>query len=92
MQSQASQVTRSLMQLLPTGGEQDPLEVIAKVFEVIRPNEGGLVKFQGALWRAHCPYEISLEPGTLVKVIDRQKLTLVVIPLHLARVSLQLVS
>jgi membrane protein implicated in regulation of membrane protease activity len=80
MQSQASQVTRSLMQLLPMGREKDPLEVLAKVVEVIHPNKGGLVMFQGVLWRAQCLYEISLEPGTLVKVIDRQKLTLIVIP------------
>jgi membrane protein implicated in regulation of membrane protease activity len=80
MQSQASQVTRSLMQLLPMGREKDPLEVVAKVVEVIHPNKVGLVMFQGVFWRAQCLYDISLEPGALVKVVDRQKLTLIVIP------------
>jgi membrane protein implicated in regulation of membrane protease activity len=90
MQSQASQVTRSLMQLLPMGRENDPLEVLAKVVEVIHPSREGLVKFQGVLWRAQCFYDISLEPGTLVKVVDRQRLTLIVIPTSLDRGYLSL--
>jgi membrane-bound ClpP family serine protease len=85
MQTNASQIPSSLMSLLPIGKEQDPLEVLAKVVEVIQPNCVGVVKFQGVPWRAQCFYNISLEPGILVEVVDRHKNTLIVMPTHLHR-------
>ncbi|NJR37990.1 MAG: hypothetical protein HC781_02980 [Leptolyngbyaceae cyanobacterium CSU_1_4] len=74
------QVTRALMQILPTGQEGDPREVQAVVFELIPANSMGYIKFQGSLWRAWCPQQVSLEPGTRVRVLDRKSLTLIVEP------------
>ena len=74
-------VTASLMQLLPLGKETDPHAFQATVLDFISPNGMGYVKFQGSLWRAYCKQQISLEPDTLVRVTDRQKLTLVVEPI-----------
>jgi membrane-bound ClpP family serine protease len=92
MHNSASQIPPSLRQLLPIGKEHDPLEVLATVVKAIPPGKGGSVRFQGALWRAQCPYAIELAPDTQVKVIDRQKLTLIVVPLHLAQVRFPLAS
>jgi len=74
-------VTRSLMKILPTGKEEDPREVKATVFDSIPANGIGYVKFQGSIWRAYCKYQITLEAGTSVRVIDRENLTLTVEPL-----------
>ena len=74
-------VTRSLMKILPTGKEEDPREVKATVFNSIPANGIGYVKFQGSIWRAYCKYQITLEAGTSVRVIDRENLTLTVEPL-----------
>ena len=75
-------VTKALMQILPTGQEGDPREVQAVVFdELIPANTMGYVKFQGSLWRARCPQQVSLEPGMRVRVLDRQNLTLIVEPI-----------
>jgi len=74
-------VTKALMQILPTGQEGDLREVQAVVFELIPANSMGYIKFQGSLWRARCPQQVSLEPGMLVRVLDRQSLTLIVEPI-----------
>jgi membrane protein implicated in regulation of membrane protease activity len=68
------------MQILPTGQEGDQRDVQAVVFELIPANCTGYIKFQGTLWRARCSQSISLEPGMLVRVLDRKNLTLVVEP------------
>lgn len=72
-------VTKALMQILPTGQEGDLREVLAVVFELIPANSLGYIKFQGSLWRARCPQQV-LEPGMLVRVLDRENLTLIVEP------------
>jgi len=73
--------TKALMQILPTGQEGDLREVQAVVFELIPANSMGYIKFQGSLWRARCPQQVSLEPGMLVRVLDRKNLTLIVEPI-----------
>jgi membrane protein implicated in regulation of membrane protease activity len=88
----ALRIPPSLIRLLPISKEQDPLEVLAIVVKAIKPGSPGSVQFQGTTWRAQCPYAISLTPDTQVKVIDRQKLTLIVVPLHLAQVRVPLAS
>jgi len=84
------QVTDPLRKLLPLGKETDPSELQATVLDLISPNGVGYVKFQGSVWRAYCKHQISLEPGTLVRVTDRQKLTLTVEPIsrHAAQFKL----
>ncbi len=74
-------VTRALMQILPASQEGDPLAVQTVVFELIPANSMGYIKFQGMLWRARCSQQIALEPGMLVRVIDRENLTLIVEPI-----------
>lgn len=74
-------VTQALMQILPTGQEGNPREVQATVLEPIPANTTGYIKFQGSLWRAWCPQQVSLEPGMRVRVLDRQNLTLIVEPI-----------
>jgi membrane protein implicated in regulation of membrane protease activity len=74
-------VTKALKQILPKGQEGDPREVQAVVFELIPANSMGYIKFQGILWRAWCPQQISLEPGMRVRVLDREHLTLIVEPI-----------
>jgi membrane-bound ClpP family serine protease len=69
------------MQVLPLGKEGDPREVEATVFDPIPTNCIGYVKFQGSFWRARCFQQVSLEPGMLVRVIDRENLTLIVEPI-----------
>jgi membrane protein implicated in regulation of membrane protease activity len=75
-------VTRTLMQILPLGWEEDPHEIEAIVFDLIPPHCTGYIKFQGSWWRARCLQQISLEPGTVVRVVDRESLTLIVEPLY----------
>lgn len=74
-------VTKALRQILPTGQGGAPHEVQAVVFEFIPANSLGYIKFQGRLWRAWCPQQVSLDPGTRVRVLDRQNLTLIVEPI-----------
>ena len=83
-------VTDPLMKLIPLGKETDPLEFQATVLDVISPNGMGYVKFQGSLWRASCKHQVSLEPGTWVRVTALQKLTLIVEPIsrHAAQFKL----
>lgn len=74
-------VTRGRVKVLPTGKEGNPREVEATVFDLIPPNCMGYIKFQGRFWRARCFQQVSLEPGMLVRVIDRENLTLIVKPI-----------
>jgi membrane protein implicated in regulation of membrane protease activity len=74
-------VTKALKQILPKGQEGDLHEVQAVVFELIPANSMGYIKFQGILWRARCPQQVSLEPGMRVRVLDRENLTLIVEPI-----------
>jgi membrane protein implicated in regulation of membrane protease activity len=74
-------VTATLMQLLPLGKEEDLCETQGTVFDLIPPNCIGYIKFQGSFWRARCLEQVSLEPGTLVRAIDREGLTLIVEPI-----------
>jgi membrane protein implicated in regulation of membrane protease activity len=73
-------VTETLMQLLPLGSE-DSYKFQGTVFDLITPDCAGYIKFRGSLWRARCLQQVSLEPGTLVRAIDRQGLTLIVEPI-----------
>jgi membrane-bound ClpP family serine protease len=84
MQSQAfPEVTPSVMQILPLGKKDDPNECLAKVSVIIQPDEqGGWVTFQGVEWRAQSTVDFNLEVGKLVRIIDRQKLTLIVEPIR----------
>lgn len=84
-------VTKALRQILPTGQEGDLREVQAIVFDSIPVNCIGYIKFQGSFWRARCFQPVSLEPGMLVRVIDRENLTLIVEPLsrYLAKLTAQ---
>jgi NfeD-like C-terminal, partner-binding len=53
----------------------------ATIVESLEAGKAGYVKFQGCLWRAVTNTSFTLEAGTLVRVVDRQHLTLVVEPL-----------
>lgn len=74
-------VTRGRIKVLPTSEEGNPREVEARVFDSIPAAGTGYIKFQGTFWRARCFQQVSLEPGMLVKVIDRENLTLIVEPI-----------
>jgi membrane-bound ClpP family serine protease len=74
--------TQSLMQILPFGKKHDPVECLAKVSVAIHPEKGGMVTFQGVEWRAQSTVYFTLEEGKLVRVIDRQKLMLIVEPIR----------
>jgi membrane protein implicated in regulation of membrane protease activity len=74
-------VTETLMQLLPLGSEEGSYKFQGTVFDQIAPDCAGYIKFQGSLWRARCLEQVSLEPGTLVRAIDREGLTLIVEPI-----------
>lgn len=54
--------------------------VDAIVTQTIGPGRKGQVKFQGSWWTARCSQDITLSPGKLVCVIDRQLITLYVEP------------
>jgi len=54
--------------------------VDAIVTQAIAPGRKGQVKFQGSWWTARCSQDITLSPGKLVHVIDRQLITLYVEP------------
>lgn len=71
-------VTTALRQILPMGKEGDSRETEAIVFDLILANCTGYIKFRGCFWQARCRQQVSLEPGMLVKVIDREGLTLIV--------------
>jgi NfeD-like C-terminal, partner-binding len=70
------------MQILPFGKKHDPDECLAKVSANIHPEQGGWVTFQGVEWRAQSTVYFPLKKGKLVRVIDRQKLTLIVEPIR----------
>lgn len=51
------------------------LEREAIVTLTIVPGRAGQVQFQGSWWNARCADAITLLPGTIVYVIDRQFVT-----------------
>lgn len=54
--------------------------VSAIVTRTIAPGRKGQVQFQGSWWTARCNCEITLAVGELVRVIQRQDLTLYIEP------------
>jgi membrane-bound ClpP family serine protease len=74
-------VTRARTQVLPTGKKGHLPKVEATVFDPIPANCMGYIKFQGIFWRAQCFQAVNLEPGMLVRVLDRENLTLIVEPI-----------
>ena len=50
----------------------------AIVEEEIRPNKGGLVRFQSSWWPAKCERKITLKPGEVVRVVGLDNITLIV--------------
>jgi len=85
---------KAVLSLLP-GGKYDSLQVLAKILDSLAAGETGYVKFQGSLWKAANNTSFTLDAGTLVRVVDRQNLTLVIEPLtqdELYRISLQEVA
>ncbi|MBD2092003.1 NfeD family protein [Microcoleus sp. FACHB-1515] len=53
----------------------ESLEREAIVTLTIAPGRAGQVQFQGSWWKARCADAITLLPGTIVYVIDRQFVT-----------------
>ena len=51
----------------------------AKVTEPIQPEGLGRVKFQGTLWRAWCDRSLTLEAGTTVRVVGRQRCSILIV-------------
>lgn len=53
----------------------------ATVSETIPRGGVGLVSYDGALWKARCQIsDITISPGEVVQVVERQGLTLIVLP------------
>jgi membrane protein implicated in regulation of membrane protease activity len=50
----------------------------ALVTQRIAPGKTGRVKYRATWWPARCLQGITLEPGTLVYVVDRENITLYV--------------
>jgi membrane-bound ClpP family serine protease len=72
--------SKAVVSILP-GQKYDPLQLLAKNVESLEPGKAGHVIFQGSFWRAVTNTSFTLQTGTLVRVVDRQNLTLVVEPL-----------
>ncbi|NEQ27302.1 MAG: hypothetical protein F6K28_51515 [Microcoleus sp. SIO2G3] len=51
------------------------LEQEAIVTLTIAPGRAGQVQFQGSWWKARCAEALTLVPGTIVYVVDRQYVT-----------------
>lgn len=51
----------------------------AKVTEPIQPDALGRVKFQGTWWRALCDRPLTLEAGTIVRVVGRQRCSILIV-------------
>jgi hypothetical protein len=73
-------ITPPLQQILPLGTAFHPLELLTKVESEIPINGKGSVKFLGIFWRAQCYEDMVLAPGTLVRIVDRTRNTLIVEP------------
>jgi len=54
-------------------------ETKATVTRLIAPDTLGRVKFQGTSWRAWSDRPFTLEPGTVVRVIGRQRSNILVV-------------
>jgi hypothetical protein len=73
--------------LLASGVQIDP-EQEAIVTQVISPRRAGQVEYQGSWWMARCLQEVTLLPGDVVYVVDRQHVsTLYVMPDPFAQVA-----
>jgi len=51
---------------------------MATVSKTIRPPFAGRVHFRGTWWNAVCQSSTTLNPGDLVRVVDREGITLIV--------------
>jgi len=71
--------SKAVLSILP-GQKYDPLQLLTTIVESLESGKTGYVIFQGSFWRAITNTSFTLETGTLVRVVDRQHLTLVVEP------------
>lgn len=55
--------------------ESSLLEREAIVTLAIAPGRAGQVEFHGSWWKARCAQSITLLPGSIVYVVDRQDVT-----------------
>jgi membrane-bound ClpP family serine protease len=59
--------------------------VLSKVEQAIAPNHTGWVKYQGSFWQAQfyrSSYQMTVKPGEWVKVVGRQGIRLLVVPVN----------
>jgi membrane-bound ClpP family serine protease len=59
--------------------------VVSQVDEAIAPNQIGWVKYQGTFWKAQfyrSSCQVTVKPGEWVKVIGRQGIRLLVVPVN----------
>jgi membrane-bound ClpP family serine protease len=59
--------------------------VLSKVDDAIAPNQTGWVKYQGTFWKAQfyrASCQVTVKPGEMVKVVGRQGIRLLVVPMN----------
>jgi membrane-bound ClpP family serine protease len=59
--------------------------VLRKVEDAIAPNQSGWVKYHGTFWQAQfyrSSYQVTVKPGEWVKVVGRQGIRLLVVPVN----------
>ncbi len=59
---------------------QSPILGEGIVCEEIKPYHKGRVRFKATSWDARCDQELTLAPGTPVRVVKKENITLFVIP------------
>jgi hypothetical protein len=74
---------REFSRVLSVPSYRNDLEAVVTM--TIRPGKTGQVQFQGSWWNARCNLDITLAPGQIVYIIDRQDNTLYVEPGFLLR-------